>query len=820
MHKICLDVKVGAAFDDLFFFERPAGDMEMAEGFLRSNENSLYLFRHKKTHQLFRAQLVLPSSAHEAGFFLASPWFNIPEQVAECGLTLSDFAVHDPIFDLLQLVQNHRGAVAELKSLADSLTSERTKLRLANKRLSEKEAESRTLALVAERTDNAVIVTDAAGCIEWVNEAFVQITGYELEEVAGRKPGSFLQGPLTDQNTVANIRESLANGKGLRTDILNYRKDGSSYWLSMEIQPMFNEDGSLRNFMAVERDVTRVKEEERRRWIQHAVSSILASPLSSEQAGAKILQAVCPKLGGSLGLMWMLHPETNNLRCVETWHDPRMNVAGFLDVSLDREISIGSYLPGLVWESGDAIWVPDLGLYKECPRSTVAAGLGLHGAFAFPIVSNGRIIGIFELCGQHIMEPDEALSQVVTEIGFQVGQFVARRQAEDDLREAKEIAERANEAKSLFLATMSHEIRTPLNGILGFSDLLAETSLTRTQQEHLSTIRNSGDILLHIINDVLDYSRIESGAVKIEEIAFNPSALAEQCFAIQRQSAESKGLEILLDIDAGTPDSVMGDPARLRQVVMNLLANAIKFTGKGSVTLKIWAEDARLNFEVRDTGIGFDQVIMEQLFKPFQQADASTTREYGGTGLGLAICDRLLNLMNGGITAESEPGEGSVFRFYIPLSVPEKSAGEREDDGIFPARIPSKVNAEGRTILIAEDNAVNARLMKILLGNLGYRVLHAENGLEILNLFKKEQEAVTIFMDVRMPVMDGTEAVRRLRAGECGERGKILPVIALTASVLPADQKACIDAGMNHYLAKPFRPPQLLAVLKDAGVLD
>jgi CheY-like chemotaxis protein len=341
--------------------------------------------------------------------------------------------------------------------------------------------------------------------------------------------------------------------------------------------------------------------------------------------------------------------------------------------------------------------------------------------------------------------------------------------------------------------------------------------LSDPQQEFLRTIRNSGDILLHIIDDVLDFSRIESGGIQIEKLDFSPAKLVEEAIEINRHSALAKGLGLTQTVDPSVPEMVVGDLARIRQVLMNVVSNAIKFTESGGVDARCWVEDDRLCFEVTDTGIGFDQGLVKQLFRPFQQADASTTRRFGGTGLGLAICHRLLELMGGAIAAESTPGKGSVFRFHVPLIGAEATHPSATLYSASP--LQAKQDAGGRTILIAEDNLVNARLLQIMLESLGYQVLLAGNGLEAIETLRSQPNCAAIFMDVRMPVMDGAEAVQHLRLGEAGDRGKGIPIIALTASVLPSDQKACLEAGMDYYLAKPFLPEDLLATLRQAGVL-
>ncbi len=389
------------------------------------------------------------------------------------------------------------------------------------------------------------------------------------------------------------------------------------------------------------------------------------------------------------------------------------------------------------------------------------------------------------------------------------GEVAQRRQAETELRAAIERAEAASQAKSEFLATMSHEIRTPMNGILGMLDLLNTTTLTPAQREQVETAANSADALLRILNDILDFSKIDSGRLDLESTPFRPARVTEDLLVLLRPRAAAKSVELRFTANADARTRVLGDPMRFRQILANLVGNAVKFSDHGSVEVELKGTETangevQLTVNVRDHGIGMTEAVRAQLFEPFQQGDSALNRKYGGAGLGLALSQRLVQAMGGRISVQSEPGQGSDFAFALTLPL----AKERNTAVPFAVNTTLPRHFDAR-ILVVEDDQINQRVITLMLQRLGLQCQVVPEGQAALNAL----EAGTwdlVFMDIQLPGIDGLETTRRARL-MLG--AKELPIVALTANARAEDRAACMAAGMDDFLVKPVRTEALQTCL-------
>ncbi|OIQ91288.1 sensory/regulatory protein RpfC [mine drainage metagenome] len=631
-------------------------------------------------------------------------------------------------------------------------------------------------ATVFGASSDAIIITDLKAHILSVNAAFTRITGYEAAEVLGRTPRFLGSGRQGRAFYAALWRDLLANGVW-RGELTNRRKDGSLYDTDMTITAFRDQAGRLQHFIAVSTDITERKA---------ALAQLRKLSLAVEQSPVSII---------------ITNPE----------HRIEYVNAAFLRTSGYQRHEVLGRTPGLL-QSG------------QTPRATydeLATVLGHGGRWQGEFLNRkrdgslyvcfSRIVPLRETDGgishyvaiQEDVTERKALSRELDSHRHHLEDLVAQRTAE--LEAARQQAEAATEAKSMFLATMSHEIRTPLNGILGMARLVRDSGLSAAAGEQMQMLLSSADALRVLIDDILDFSKLEAGRLEFDRRPFEPARVVEEVAALLRDRAGEKGITLSVSLDAGLPPWLEGDPGRLRQILLNLMGNAVKFTEQGGVSVSLRAradeEGVGLAVEVADSGIGIAPGQQERLFQSFVQADATISRRYGGSGLGLIICKRLVEGQGGHIGFASRPGQGSRFWFEIPYRAAQPP---HSDDRPPPPPLPPL------SILLAEDNIVNQKVILGLLGRSGHRVSVVGDGRQAVEAAAAARFDV-VLMDLQMPYMDGLAATRALRALP-GAAGRV-PVIALTANAASADIENCRAAGMDGFISKPVEPERLLEAL-------
>lgn len=625
------------------------------------------------------------------------------------------------------------------------------------------EMEREILSMVASKSSSGIVIRDGTGRVTWVNTALENMLGYKISEIEGKRLGENVIGKETSMYSLEIAERAIKEKKPYSVDLLIYRKDGSTIWINTTTTPILNDKGEVERQVEIVNDITERKYAEE----QLTLLSLVASKTKNGVA-----------ISGSDGKIKWINQSLQDLTgyTLEEFQHTRP----------------GDLLAG----AGT-----DMELLKKARQQ--AADCKPSNIELLSYKKDGTPIWL-SISSTPTFNKDGSLDQQV-EI---VNDISERKLAEQELIKTREEALNLSKAKETFLSVMSHEIRTPLNAVIGMSYILMDDNPTESQIENLKILSFSAQNLLALINDILDYTKIETGNMILESVNVNLKELVTHTLNSLQFKTEEKAVVLKSEIDHRIPEFVIGDNTRLYQILINLLGNSVKFTEKGEVKLKLDLieenkNSVRVRFEISDTGIGIARDKMDYIFKSYTQASSDTTRKYGGTGLGLAITKSLLDLHNSDIYLESELGKGSVFSFTIEF--------KRSNHSVMPMESQTPVHELSGSILVVDDNEINRLLADKVLSKWGVKVFFAENGQIALDKVQQEHYDL-ILMDLHMPVMDGMESSRAIR--KLGGHYAKVPIIALTASLFSHELETITECGMNDYVIKPFVPNDLYSKIR------
>lgn len=621
------------------------------------------------------------------------------------------------------------------------------------------------LSLIVQESMNAIIITNSKGKIEWINKAFKEFSGYSLNEIKGRTPGSFLQGEKTNLETIIYMSQQIKDAKPFICEIYNYNKKGAGYWVKLKGQPVFDKDGNLIKFFAIQEDITTAKNNQR-----------------SLQENEKKYRDV---FNNSLAII-MTH--TLEGRILNS--NPRAEkIFGY------------SYIEYKDHFISDFLLEKDKPFFKENYLNTIKTNKIANGILRV-ISKKGKIV--YTLFNNYLMEEDGKESYVICS-----AVDISRRVLlEKKLIKSKKATEKLARSKHNFLANMSHEIRTPMNAIIGMSRQLQKSILNDEQQDYLDVISIASKNLLTIINDILDLSKLESNKMLFEKIALKPKLVIRDILKVMEYRAKEKGIQLTNSyFDKKLSPILMGDPQRINQIMLNVISNAIKFTEVGSVdvrcsVLKDNQNSQDLEIKIIDTGVGMNSVFLERIFEKFTQEYETIDNNFQGTGLGMAITKSLVNTMKGNILVKSKIDKGTTVVITFTLEKGKELEVHKNITVLGDKKL------KGKKILVVDDNLMNRMVANIILKDCEVIISEACDGKEAVNFLKTNQVDL-VLMDIQMPVLNGYRASKIIRK----ELKLDIPIIALTANAMLGEKEKCLQFGMNDYLSKPFEEEQFLEII-------
>ncbi|TNF41938.1 MAG: PAS domain S-box protein [Bacteroidetes bacterium] len=658
--------------------------------------------------------------------------------------------------------------------------------------------EKALLEHLIDAAPEAIVLTDFDGRIMRINQGFTQLFGYEADEAMNRMIDDLVVPDELREEAVKIDETALATGTGYLETI---RKDrhGNRINVSLIASSVISNDQTIA-FLGIYRDITREIKSRLMQEIQYNISTVALQDSD--------IFDIYPTIVREIGKLW----NVNNFFIALYNRDKDTLTFPFFADERDhfQETAAKNTLTGWVIRNNKAVLLDENDILKiEKTGAISLVGSPCKIWMGVPLRMDDEVIGA--ICLQDYKSIDAFNNddlQVFEFIANQIVLTLQRRRMLDNLITARKRAEEAAFSKQQFMSTMSHEIRTPLNEVIGITNLLYQSDPREDQMDYINTLRFSANHLLSLVNDILDYNKMEAGKIVFEKTEFDLASMLEDIRRSYSHRAQEKGIYFALEKSPDLPVTLIGDPIRLNQILSNLLSNAMKFTSRGGITLKASVREkqegkALVEFSVADTGIGIAPEKLEEIFESYAQASADTTRKYGGTGLGLAICKRLIDLQGGTIGVSSEPDRGSEFTFSIEYTVPATEPKAAERSGASD----SMKELAGKRILVAEDNKINFFVANKFLESWGVKVTHVENGALALEEIKR-QEFDLILMDLHMPVMDGIEATRLIRSSPDRNISQI-PIVALTAAVMSEAHDKIENLAINDYVLKPFKPKDL-----------